>query len=314
MNLQTVLFVTMLFGPELQDTGVVEATPAQVLDLRRFSFTALEPCIGPGDILEVRIAAGRDQDRATQFPVRVGDDGAASLPDIGQLSVAGLELAEAEYVITAACIHKGLYRQPHVTVTMKHQGRNHVTVIGAVKSPGIYQLPRSATCWDALVAADGLTEDAGPNIGIRQSAQCRDGLVSWDVTAPDDRRALVSTPLQHGSVVVVERRDIQPVEVIGLVKKPGQYEYPTKGRLSLADAIALAGGVSSPKAEKVLIVHHTGEGEKKVVTTVSLKATEKNIGEEVYLSPGDVVSVEPPRPNSPRPPGPTTWGRNVPLF
>jgi protein involved in polysaccharide export with SLBB domain len=91
MNLQTVLFVTMLFGPELQASEQLSANR-----------------IGPGDILEIRIAAGLDQDWVVQFPVRVDDAGTACLPEIGQLPLAGSQLAEAEKAIIKACIHQGL--------------------------------------------------------------------------------------------------------------------------------------------------------------------------------------------------------------
>ncbi len=189
MNFQTVLFVTLLFGSELQASETANR-------------------IGPGDILEVRIAVGLDQDSATQFPVRVDENGMTFLPELGEVRLAGLQLTEAEKAIATACINRGIWRHPHVTVTMRQPRRNRVTVIGAVKTPGVYELPRSATCWDALVAADGLTEDGGPNIEIRQSKRAghRDGLLSWDVRDRDDRRALVNTFLHDGSVVVVKKQ------------------------------------------------------------------------------------------------------------
>src|SRR5690606_32138475 len=80
--------------------------------------------ISPGDVLEVTIATGLSQDETVTYPVRIGDDGSASLPGVGHISLTDLELVDAEAAIAAACIQKNLYRAPHVTVTMKRRRMN----------------------------------------------------------------------------------------------------------------------------------------------------------------------------------------------
>ena len=142
---------------------------AQTVDLTRFSTsTSNSERISNGDVLEVSISAGLGKDDSITFPVRVADDGNASLPHIGSLALTGLELEEAEAAVSTACIQKQLYRQPHVTVTMKRPKVNRVTVIGAVKEPGIYELRESSSdILSAIVSAGGLDEDAGTIVEVR---------------------------------------------------------------------------------------------------------------------------------------------------
>lgn len=98
--------------------------------------------------------------------------------------------------------------------------------------------------------------------------------------------------LQDGDVVSVETRDPTPISVIGLVKKPGQYEMPVGQPVHLLDAIALAGERSNPWADKIYITRHvTGENEPVVIET-SVAEAQHNNESNLRLSPGDVVSVE----------------------
>ena len=98
--------------------------------------------------------------------------------------------------------------------------------------------------------------------------------------------------LQDGDVVRVETRDPTPISVIGLVKKPGQYEMPVGQPVHLLDAVALAGERSNPWADKIYITRHvTGENEPVVIETSVAEAQHYNES-NIRLSPGDVVSVE----------------------
>jgi polysaccharide export outer membrane protein len=111
-------------------------------------------------------------------------------------------------------------------------------------------------------------------------------LATLDGTSDND------VTLQDGDVVRVETRDPTPISVIGLVKKPGQYEMPVGQPVHLLDAIALAGERSNPWADKIYITRHvTGENEPVVIET-SVAEAQHNNESNLRLSPGDVVSVE----------------------
>jgi polysaccharide export outer membrane protein len=215
-----------------------------------------------------------------------------------------------------------VFRNPHVTVTMKRPRVNKVTVIGAVEKPGVYDLPRgSSALLAALVAAGGLSDEASTEIEIRrpQRAGRPDGMPLQQV--PRERLAgytqgvqampAVASPssvridlvsaaregrgghyLDDGDVLMVERRDPKPIHVIGLVRKPGQYELPARQEMRLLDAIALAGGLDIPWAENVIVIRRIENREEPLVIKVKIGEAKSDGNANLRLSAGDVVSVE----------------------
>jgi polysaccharide export outer membrane protein len=93
--------------------------------------------------------------------------------------------------------------------------------------------------------------------------------------------------------------------VLGLVNKPGRFEFPIAEEVRVTDAIALAGGINSIAADKIYVIRRKpsvpGEPPRdpqnpdqvqQVIIQVSL-ANAKQISEEnIRLAPGDVVSIE----------------------
>ncbi len=287
------------------------------LDLSRLSgFSSSTVLIEPGDVIEVTVIGGVADKQPLTVPVRIGDDGVALLPLLGQIPLAGMELEQAELVIRQAAISRGVYRNPHVTVVMENKRISKITVIGAVKKPGSYELPRSSSnLLSAFVAAGGLKDDASMNIEVRSPAQRPIGSVdqtenrmasySVDATAssPSASRSvrinLISASqagrginLRDGDVVMVHKRDQNPIQVLGLVRKPGEYTLPTDRELRVLDAIALSGGIISPVANKIYVIRRVPDKAEAQVIKVSLRAAKRKYSENIRLASGDVVSVE----------------------
>lgn len=299
---------------------------AQTIDLSRLASAAVNSeVIDKGDVLEVTIAAGLSEKDSVTFPVRVLDNGQGDVPVVGPVPLSGLEMEAAEAAIAAACIQQGLYRSPHVTVTMKKQRVNRVTVVGAVKNPGVYSIPRgNSDLLAALVAAGGLAEDAGTQVEIRNpntSPGLNPGVqpapiagagsdvnaVGHSWTAPVTTAAfqtmkvdLVSATksgtggytVLDGGVIHVEKRDPEPVHVIGLVVKPNRYEMPIGQDLRVTDVIALSGGIANPVADKVYVIRKKPDSPGTAIIELSLAEAKRDERSNVRLSPGDVVSVE----------------------
>ncbi len=143
---------------------------ARLLDLSKLAVRGVgNDYIDNGDVLEVSIAAGLTKEDISILSVRVNQNGEAQVPLIGNIPVGGLDLEGAEQAISAACTSQGIYTSPQVTVTMKRQRENRVTVLGAVKEPGVIKIPRgNCDLLSAITLAGGLTEDAGTNVEIRQ--------------------------------------------------------------------------------------------------------------------------------------------------
>jgi len=287
------------------------------VDLSKFAGPPVSnDMIGPGDVLEVSLAAGLDPQAVSRFLVRVGDDGMALLPEIGTLPLAGLHMMQAEQQIINACIHQGLYRRPHVTVSMQRQGTNRITVVGAVEQPGIHELARgSSYLLSAIVAAGGLADDAGTKVEIRHpGGRGRWAAPPGGVGASAVQPAGYATPaepsyvcldmaqavqrgsqghyLDDGSVVTIERRQPPPVQVMGLVSKPQEIEYPVNHDLRLLGALAQSGGVSNKMGDKIRVVRQRPDGKGAVQIRASLRRAKNVPAENLRLAPGDVVIVE----------------------
>ena len=141
----------------------------QTLDLSRLAGrTIASDRIVAGDVLEVTLSAGLEEEDQARFKVRVRDDGIAQLPHIGELAVEGLELSAAEAEIAKLAIDEGVYNSPHVTVLMEEPKMHRVTVVGAVSEPDTVELRAgSADLLTAITAAGGLSEEAGTRVDIK---------------------------------------------------------------------------------------------------------------------------------------------------
>jgi polysaccharide biosynthesis/export protein len=99
--------------------------------------------------------------------------------------------------------------------------------------------------------------------------------------------------LPDGAIVNVERKDLEPIYVYGLVRKPGEYKFPVGKEMRLTSAIALAGDIANPLADKVYVIRNIEGRPEPVVVELSLKqAKEQGEIENLKLMPGDTVSVE----------------------
>lgn len=275
--------------------------------------------INTGDVLEVKIAAGLSEDDQATMGARVSDDGMISLPEIGSVNVAGIAPSGAESLIRAAAISKGLYiNNPSVTVRITDRRMNSVRVMGAVKLPGTYKLPpNSSDVVSALAAAQGLADDAGQKIEVRNPVTRTRGespAIAGDPTQPFTSVSstaasaggmnsytidLISAAkagdgqynVEDGGVIMVEKRDPEVIYVQGLVKIPNRYEFPVGEDLHLLDAISLAGGISNQLANKIYVIRKTVEGQNPTVIEVSYRAATHSTDSNVLLGPGDVIKV-----------------------
>lgn len=283
-------------------------------------YTASNELIDRGDVLEITIVTDYSTLPPYTVPVRVAADGTANVPLVGSVRLAGLEMEEAERLITATAIQNAVYRNPHVTVTMKRQRMNYITVIGAVKEPGTYPLPRgSSYLLAAIVSAGGLGDDAGPDVEVRRSdilrgdpqapppPQVAEGngaqLAAYHRSedgVPWIRVNLVSAAregngghyLNDGDVVMVAPRSRKPIQVLGLVSKPGAYDMPFNEDVYLLDALAMAGGRSMELADKVLVIRQVPDQAEPARIQVSIREAKYNGTANIRLAEGDIVTVE----------------------
>ena len=98
--------------------------------------------------------------------------------------------------------------------------------------------------------------------------------------------------LEDGSTVMVMPRPKRFIHVMGLVRKPDQFEMPRDHELRLLDSIALAGGRTLELADKVNIIRTIPTRPEPIVINASVKEAKRNTTANIRLAPGDVVSIE----------------------
>ncbi len=282
------------------------------------SAAARSTAISPGDILEVRVISGVEEKAPEPLVLQVSTEGRIDLPLVGAVGVAGLDPPEASATLAQTAVERGIYRQPNVTVEVKKRATRQVTVLGAVEEPGVHELPvGNCNLLAAIAAAGGVTEEADTHCEVMRrtaptllASKTRDEIqqVAYSVRSDEGSRVeridlamasgaeasqSKSHQLSDRDVVLVPPSEKRVIHVTGLVKTPDQFELPSDQDLRVLDAIAMAGGRSSPVADKVYVIRQreTGSHEPAVIQVSVAKAKHDGL-ENLILGPGDLVSVE----------------------
>jgi polysaccharide export outer membrane protein len=278
------------------------------IDLSRLAQpSASSEQIQVGDVLEVSIATGIEDRSPPSWILRVAETGEVSIPLVGPIRVAGMLLTDAEKTIRHESVSRKVFRDPNVSVLLKQARSIRVTVVGAVAEPGTYEVPVSqGDLLTALIAAGGLNENASTIVEIRNMQDPAMMLASYNgqrTTVAENDAVRIDlnaasegvTPeyrIEDGSIVMVREKEPTTIQVIGLVRKPNQFEIPPERQVRLLDAVALAGGLTLELADKVTVIRQLDEMTEPVVIECSIRDAKRGGNANLVLAAGDVVSVE----------------------
>ncbi len=252
--------------------------------------------IGPGDVLDVRVARAPELSRDS---VRVDQGGMIRMPMLND-DIPAACLTEGELAQNLAKLYRKYKNDPHVDVFVKEFQSQPVAVIGSVKSAAQFKLQRRVRLLELLSFAGGPTDAAGQTVQIVHAGG--PSLCEQTGSGDGDSAAFVSyrlaeilrgqpeaNPFVHpGDIVSVPAAD--QVYVIGNVLRPAA--FPMKDPLTVTRAIAMAGGTGpSSKRDKVRIIRQLPSSTAKQEINIDLAAIEKNKAEDVTLMPNDVVDV-----------------------
>ena len=124
-----------------------------------------EYTIGPEDVLDINVFEAQEMNRE----VRVSASGEISLPLLGAVRAAGLTPRELETSLEEL-LHQKYMKDPHIGVFVREMQSHPVSVMGAVRKPGIFQIRGSKTLLEILSLAEGLADDAGEEVIILRGA------------------------------------------------------------------------------------------------------------------------------------------------
>jgi polysaccharide export outer membrane protein len=253
--------------------------------------------IGPQDLLEISVFEVEKLNKT----VRVSSQGNVNLPLIGVLKVKGLTPEELEKEIRSLLAEKYL-QDPHVNVLIKEFRNQQISVMGAVKNPGVFDVTGGKTILDMLAIAGGLREDAGQLLFLLRSP--REEEISQKGKREFDRRPetfvidlegllvegnlKLNVSLLHGDVINVPVSG--KVFVGGQVRSPGGF---TRGKtMTLGQAIIQAGGLKfEARASETRLIRYSEKGTGKEVLSFDVYAIQKGKEKDPYLKDNDIIFV-----------------------
>jgi polysaccharide export outer membrane protein len=220
---------------------------------------------------------------------RVSESGDIPYPILGQVHIEGLNSASAAQMLAKELKDRNLMLDPEVTVTVDSSSTG-ITILGEIRSPGIYPPPGKHQLSDLLATAGGLTSNTGRIIEItHQHAADKPEFLSWDPTMHNTDN--FDRPVSAGDRVLVRACGIAYVG--GNVLKAGAYSLCGSTNMTLSEVMSLAGGVAPNSAtNKTYLVRAQPDGTK-VVEQIDLKKVLTSRVADPIVHEDDIIYVSP---------------------
>jgi len=199
--------------------------------------------LGPGDVVGVSVRALDQPDVFPGVVTRVRRDGTVDLPTVGRVSIAGLELEDAESKLHEALV-PAVVKNAVVHLEMVDAEKTQVLVTGGVTTPGLVELERNQrNLLYAIVAAGGVSQSASGAATLRRLGRPTEE-VTLDLADPvQQRAALRLDPLERGDTVYVHSASPNTLFVGGLVNRVAPQNYPSGIQITALQVLASAGGL-----------------------------------------------------------------------
>jgi polysaccharide export outer membrane protein len=259
--------------------------------------------LGPEDLLTVRVLDIEEFNAQNLPPVRIDLRGNIRLPIIGRIKAAGLTVERLEAEIAHGL--SNIMLQPEVTVAVTEFRSHPVSVLGAVKNPGVHQITGQKTLFEVLSLAGGLNSDAGNTIKITRRVDA--GALPLPNVSKDssgdffvgqlDVRAVMEAKTPHDNievhaddVITVPKADL--VYVIGAVKRSGGFVLSEKEQIPVLQALSLAEGldrVAAPRNARIL--RQGTPGTERTEIPVDVQRILEGHGEDIALHANDILFI-----------------------
>ena len=241
--------------------------------------------IGRGEVVHVSVFNAPDFSGTS----RVSESGEVALPLVGAIHIEGLNSRKASDLIVSELKSRNLILDPHVVVTVESSASG-ITILGEVRSPGIYPLPGKHLLSDMLATAGGLTGNTGRVIEISNDhAPDQRVDLPWDPTMHNT--ANYDRPVNPGDRILVKGCGIAYIG--GHVGKPGAYSLCGSQQITMSEAIALAGGIVAYTSEKHSYLIRTGPDGARTVQEIDLHKILRAQAADPVVKEDDIVYVTP---------------------
>lgn len=262
--------------------------------------------LGAGDLIHVEVFDVPELSR----DVRVSTTGLISFPLVHErIGVAGLTPFELEQKIQALLIQNGLVSHPQVSVFVKEQVSQPVTIIGAVGRQMTYQAIRPTTLLELIANAGGISDNAGTEILVTRPTQVEAVKTISDTTnsGPDAGAQTIRIQLQDllttenaAFNILVFGGDVVNVPAAGIVyilgrgiSQPGGYVLQSRGeQTTVLKAVALAHGLGGyAKPDDAVIYRMSPKAGTREAIPVHIGQIQKGKSEDVVMKSNDILYV-----------------------
>ncbi len=256
--------------------------------------------LGTGDQISVRVI---DVEEFGTAPYRIDSRGMLMLPLVGRQQAAGLTIEQFEKQIAEKL--KKYVREPEVVINVLETRSQPVSILGAVRNPGVHQLQGSKTLFEVISMAGGLAPDAGYSIKITRrkewgklplanakddaSGQFSVGEINvkdvMNAEKPDENVAI-----KPNDVISVPKGEI--VYVVGSVKKSGGFVLGEREKVTALQALSMAEGLDQFSApNKAKIIRPIKGSDQKQEIALDLRKVLEGKEKDVALLADDVLFV-----------------------
>jgi len=222
--------------------------------------------VGPGDGLAIDLWGSVSR----RLYRTVDREGRLALPEVGPVLVSGRTLGEVQEALQK--ILRTQFRDVSADVSLSRLRSVRVYVVGDAEEPGAYDVSSLSTPLNALFAARGPTVRGSLRI-LRhyRGKQLVQEVDVYDLLLRGVRSDLQR--LENGDTVLVPPMGAK-VTVEGAVRRPAVYELRTEK--TLADVLAMAGGILPTATLRNIQVQRLEAHEKRTMISVDIPETQDN--------------------------------------
>ena len=271
--------------------------------------------IGAGDLLAIEVFDVPELTREA----RVNETGFIAIPLIPvKVQAGGLTPFQLQDKLAELLQVNGLVTRPQVTVSVKEQHSEPITVIGAVRAPLTIQAVHQMSLLQVLSQAGGIADDAGGKVLITRKPRLpqpdstsSDGpgadtakAASANRPAPPENTITIdlndlldsgdskfNIPLLGGDVVTVPRAGV--VYAVGAIQHPGGFAMQSdRQQLTVLKVLSLAGGLTTTaKGGNAILLRQPPGSQQRQQIPVDLKKILALKSEDISLRQNDILYV-----------------------
>lgn len=240
--------------------------------------------LAAGDLIDVNILG--EPDLSGKF--RVSQNGDILLGVGGPIQVGGLSADDAAAAIEKRLTDSQLLREPHVTVFVEEYASAGVSVLGDVKSPGVYPMFGKHTLYDALALAGGLSATAANEVTIIHHDDPQHPQLVTMTNSPQ-QMAQPDVPVMPGDKIIASSAGV--VYALGEVGRPGGFVLArNEPTYTVTKVLALAQGFTHvAKLNSAIVIRKTDHGVEQYAFAIPKVLEGKE--PDIQLQAGDIVFV-----------------------